>query len=151
MLANRDPSGPYESSSTAPSWACRVSFGEPSRASQIRIAPSSPPVANVSPSGLKATTRKVSCSEETAYRTVPLLASDVRSQTVEPSKQWAVERELRLRIKEALDDAGMEIPFPQTTVWLRSEGDHPIDPTPDPASVVVHELPGATDDAAANG
>jgi small conductance mechanosensitive channel len=69
----------------------------------------------------------------------------------EPSKQWAVERELRLRIKEALDDAGMEIPFPQRTVWLRSEVDHPIDPIPDPASVVVHEVPGATDDAAANG
>jgi len=39
----------------------------------------------------------------------------------EPSQQWAVERELRLRLKEALDAAGIEIPFPQTTVWLRNE------------------------------
>ena len=40
----------------------------------------------------------------------------------EPSMQWSVEREMRLRIKEALDGAGIEIPFPQRTVWLRGEG-----------------------------
>ncbi len=38
----------------------------------------------------------------------------------EPSKQWAVERELRLRLKVALDEAGIEIPFPQQTVWHRN-------------------------------
>ena len=42
----------------------------------------------------------------------------------EPSKQWSVERELRLRIKEALDEAKIEIPFPQTTVWLRDHEYH---------------------------
>ena len=36
-----------------------------------------------------------------------------------PASQWAVERELRLRIKEAFDGAGVEMPFPQRTVWLR--------------------------------
>ena len=39
----------------------------------------------------------------------------------EPSKQWSVERELRLRLKEAFDETGIEIPFHQTTVWLREQ------------------------------
>lgn len=38
----------------------------------------------------------------------------------EPSQQWAVERELRMRLKVALDEAGIEIPFPQQTVWHRN-------------------------------
>jgi len=41
----------------------------------------------------------------------------------QPSSQWAVERELRLRIKEAFDEAGIEIPFPQQTVWFGGDGD----------------------------
>lgn len=47
----------------------------------------------------------------------------------DPAEQWAVARELRLRIKEAFDEAGIEIPFPQRTVWLnqdpRAEADAP--------------------------
>ncbi|MCY4069598.1 MAG: mechanosensitive ion channel family protein [Acidimicrobiaceae bacterium] len=39
----------------------------------------------------------------------------------EPSMQWAVERELRLRLKEAFDEAGIEIPFPQQTLWFRND------------------------------
>ncbi len=38
----------------------------------------------------------------------------------EPSKQWSVERELRMRLKEAFDEEGIEIPFPQQTVWHRN-------------------------------
>jgi moderate conductance mechanosensitive channel len=38
-----------------------------------------------------------------------------------PGQQWAVMRELRGRIKKAFDSAGIEIPFPQRTVWLRTE------------------------------
>ncbi|QNS09116.1 mechanosensitive ion channel family protein [Streptomyces xanthii] len=38
-----------------------------------------------------------------------------------PLEQWAVTRELRRRTKEALDAAGIDIPFPQRTVWLRSD------------------------------
>ncbi len=38
----------------------------------------------------------------------------------EPSEQWAVARELRRRIKIAFDAEGIDIPFPQRTVWLRS-------------------------------
>ncbi|HHY34552.1 MAG TPA: mechanosensitive ion channel family protein [Firmicutes bacterium] len=33
-----------------------------------------------------------------------------------PLEQWGVERELRLRLKEALDRAGIEIPFPHVVV-----------------------------------
>ncbi len=48
----------------------------------------------------------------------------------DPAEQWAVARELRLRIKEALDEAGIEIPFPQRTIWVRqgetvAPGDRP--------------------------
>ena len=39
----------------------------------------------------------------------------------DPAEQWIIGRELRLRIKEALDEAGIEIPFPQRTVWLRQD------------------------------
>ncbi len=33
-----------------------------------------------------------------------------------PLEQWGVERELRLRLKEALDQAGIEIPFPHVVI-----------------------------------
>lgn len=36
-----------------------------------------------------------------------------------PASQWSIERELRLRIKEAFDGGGLEMPYPQRTVWLR--------------------------------
>jgi small conductance mechanosensitive channel len=36
-----------------------------------------------------------------------------------PSEQLGVARELRARIKVALDEAGIEIPFPQRTIWHR--------------------------------
>ncbi|MDI3405200.1 mechanosensitive ion channel family protein [Streptomyces cavernicola] len=39
-----------------------------------------------------------------------------------PLKQWAVTRELRRRVKGALDEAGIEMPFPQRTVWVRGGG-----------------------------
>ncbi len=39
----------------------------------------------------------------------------------EASEQWATARLMRKRVKEAFDDAGIEIPFPQRTVWIRSE------------------------------
>jgi small-conductance mechanosensitive channel len=38
-----------------------------------------------------------------------------------PSRQWAVARELRERIKRAFDAEGIEIPFPQQTVWMRTD------------------------------
>lgn len=38
-----------------------------------------------------------------------------------PAAQWGVLRELRSRLKVALDDAGIEIPYPQRTVWVRRD------------------------------
>lgn len=40
-----------------------------------------------------------------------------------PLQQWAVTRELRRRVKEALDEAGIDIPYPQRTVWMRTDND----------------------------
>ena len=39
----------------------------------------------------------------------------------EPGEQWSAARELRGRLKDAFDEAGIEIPFPQRTVWVRSD------------------------------
>jgi moderate conductance mechanosensitive channel len=39
--------------------------------------------------------------------------------TTTPSEQWKVSRELRHRLKEAFDAHGIEIPYPQRTVWVR--------------------------------
>ena len=47
------------------------------------------------------------------------------------AEQYAIERDLRLRIKEAFDDAGIDIPFAQRTVWIR-DLDPPLGGTPDP-------------------
>ncbi|MFG2205832.1 mechanosensitive ion channel family protein [Streptomyces sp. NPDC048638] len=40
-----------------------------------------------------------------------------------PLQQWGITRELRRRVKEALDAAGIEIPLPQRTVWMRTRED----------------------------
>ena len=39
-----------------------------------------------------------------------------------PGEQFAVARHLRARIKAAFEAAGIEIPFPQRTVWHRNDG-----------------------------
>jgi small conductance mechanosensitive channel len=36
----------------------------------------------------------------------------------EPGEQWATGRLIRARLKKAFDDHGIEIPFPQRTVWV---------------------------------
>ncbi len=40
-----------------------------------------------------------------------------------PLEQWSVARELRRRIKTAFDTEGIEIPFPQRTLWMRTAPD----------------------------
>lgn len=38
-----------------------------------------------------------------------------------PASQWKVNREFRRRLKTAFDDAGIEIPFPQRTIWVKQD------------------------------
>ncbi len=39
----------------------------------------------------------------------------------DPAEQWAVARMVNGRLKKALDEAGIEIPFPQRTVWVKND------------------------------
>lgn len=48
----------------------------------------------------------------------------------QPAAQFQVKRELRIRLKEALDAEGIEIPFPQRSLWFRRDQDAPPVPTP---------------------
>jgi moderate conductance mechanosensitive channel len=54
-----------------------------------------------------------------------------------PLEQWKVARELRRRLKEAFDEAGIEIPFPQRSLWLRTSPEEAPKP-------VTDLLPGST-------
>jgi len=63
----------------------------------------------------------------------------------DPAEQWIVARELRLRIKEALDEAGIEIPYPQRTVWLRHHEATPRSDQPEVAVAPIR-LPDARDE-----
>lgn len=57
----------------------------------------------------------------------------------QPGQQWAISRELRRRIKNGFDAAGVEIPFPQRTVWLRTE--QPVSLGGEDAPPFEHVLP----------
>ena len=48
---------------------------------------------------------------------------------VKPGTQWDIQRALREHIKLVFDEAAIEIPFPQRTVWIRTEPDGPGTPT----------------------
>ncbi len=43
----------------------------------------------------------------------------------EAGEQWATARELRIRLKDAFDKAGIEIPFPQRTLWVKRDNGLP--------------------------
>lgn len=43
--------------------------------------------------------------------------------TTKPGEQWSAARSLQERIKKAFDEDGIEIPFPQRTLWLRKDDD----------------------------
>ncbi|WP_457654189.1 mechanosensitive ion channel family protein [Rhodocaloribacter sp.] len=49
---------------------------------------------------------------------------------VTPGEQWQAERDLRLALKRAFDEAGIEIPFPRRTVYVREEKDARATPSP---------------------
>lgn len=59
----------------------------------------------------------------------------------QPLEQWKVARELRERIKAAFDERGIEIPFPQRTVWMRTDG--PAAAAPPPAAAPASDAPPA--------
>jgi len=42
---------------------------------------------------------------------------------VEPGTQWTLQRALREHVKAVFDHAAIEIPYPQRTVWIRSDAD----------------------------
>jgi small conductance mechanosensitive channel len=48
-----------------------------------------------------------------------------------PGRQYVVTRELQLRIKEAFEAEGIEIPFPQRTLWVKRPEDLAALPEPD--------------------
>lgn len=54
-----------------------------------------------------------------------------------PGAQWGLQRALREELKNALDDAGIEIPFPQRTVWVRREPDSTVPDGDDPVETSV--------------
>lgn len=49
-----------------------------------------------------------------------------------PGEQWAVERELRRRFKNALDREGIEIPYPRRVIQYREEANKEIQPLRQP-------------------
>lgn len=55
---------------------------------------------------------------------------------VVPGEQWAAERELRILLKRAFDQLGVEIPLPRRTVYMREDKNPPprvvVDPGPPP-------------------
>ena len=63
-----------------------------------------------------------------------------------PLEQWAVAREMRHRIKARFDAEGIEMPFAQRVVWMRSTDTEPAPPTTD-----IEAAPAATGPARAEG
>jgi moderate conductance mechanosensitive channel len=59
-----------------------------------------------------------------------------------PADQWKVMRALRLRVKEAFDAEGIEIPFPQQTIWVRGSEKTPFDVEDEPVDDTVDEHDG---------
>ncbi len=61
-----------------------------------------------------------------------------------PLEQWKVARELRRQIKVAFAAAGIEIPFPQRSLWLRTDPTAPatvVPPDPDEAPAARPDPP----------
>lgn len=62
---------------------------------------------------------------------------------VTPGEQWAAERELRILLKRAFDQLGIEIPFPRSTLYVRQGDERP------PRSIVDPSLNAPSDTDAA--
>lgn len=50
---------------------------------------------------------------------------------VTPGAQWELQRAIRQHVKQVFDRSGIEIPFPQRTVWMRVDREGEPDPTAD--------------------
>ncbi|MDW3212846.1 MAG: mechanosensitive ion channel family protein [Ilumatobacteraceae bacterium] len=50
---------------------------------------------------------------------------------VTPGAQWELQRAIRQHVKDVFDSAGVEIPFPQRTVWMRVDREAGTDPAGD--------------------
>jgi len=59
-----------------------------------------------------------------------------------PLEQWKVARELRRRLKETFDAEGIEIPFPQRSLWIRTSPDGAPSPVTDAAAPGPAATPG---------
>ena len=62
---------------------------------------------------------------------------------VEPAEQFTTARIIRARLKKAFDAAGIEIPFPQRTLWIHTTDDRIAGP-PEPAGQPTGEDPAGT-------
>lgn len=51
---------------------------------------------------------------------------------VKPGQQAPAEREIRMRLKQAFDELGIEIPFPRRTLYVRNEDEQPPRAITDP-------------------
>ncbi len=79
--------------------------------------------------------REMILEEPSVWGVQALSANSVVMRVVvktKPGMQFAVARELRELIKTTMDDNDIEMPFPQRTVWVRTEG-----PGSDPAAAGV--------------
>jgi moderate conductance mechanosensitive channel len=65
-----------------------------------------------------------------------------------PGEQWRLQREVRARLKDAFDAEGIEIPFPQRTVWIRHEevaaDEPPVEPPSPPSTPPSGTSPSGT-------
>ena len=64
---------------------------------------------------------------------------------VQPGEQFAAERELRMRLKRAFDERGVEIPFPQRTVHVLEDASGPARTPESPATDASASAPDPTD------
>jgi len=60
---------------------------------------------------------------------------------VEPGEQFATAREIRRRLKETFDAEGIEIPFPQRTVWMHEVTENEGPPSPPPEVDIAEFAP----------
>ena len=89
--------------------------------------------------------------EEPEVTGVEMLAADSVTLRVmvktAPLEQWKVARELRHRLKDAFDAEGIEIPFPQRSLWLRTSPESvptPVTDAPDAGAPAPAPAPPAS-------